>query len=123
MVVSAIVSSFKVKRIFVDSGKAVEVSSWNAYRKIRLKEQALSKASPFYGFANHPNEVKGSITLSFILGDDKHTTTEYVQFHVIDHLMAYNAIFGRPTMRMKNMVIATFCMKIKFLKKTGVGFL
>ncbi|KAK5812376.1 hypothetical protein PVK06_027805 [Gossypium arboreum] len=39
MVVLATVAGFEVKRIHVDSGNAVEVLSWEAYRKIGLKEQ------------------------------------------------------------------------------------
>ncbi|KAK5842587.1 hypothetical protein PVK06_004963 [Gossypium arboreum] len=76
-----------------------------------------------YHFVNHPIEVKGSITLLDTLGDGEHTTTEYVQFYVVDHPMAYNAIFRRLIMRMEMMTIAIFCMKIKFSTKTGVGFL
>ncbi|KAK5839009.1 hypothetical protein PVK06_007763 [Gossypium arboreum] len=88
-----------------------------------LKEWSLSKAISLYGLVNHPVEVKGSITLSDILGDDEHSTIEYVQFYIVDHLMAYNAIFGRPIMKMARMVVVTYCMKIKFPIKTGVGFL
>ncbi|KAH1097275.1 hypothetical protein J1N35_014196 [Gossypium stocksii] len=54
------------------------------------------------------------------LGDREHTTIEYVQFYIVDHPMAYNIIFGRT---MQRMVVATFCMKIKFLTKTRVDFL
>lgn len=85
------VMGFKVKRILVDNGSMVEVLSWDAYQKMGLKEQALSKASLLYGFMNHPVEVRGSITLLVTLGDDEHTTMKYVQFHVVDHPMTYNA--------------------------------
>ncbi|KAH1092400.1 hypothetical protein J1N35_019657 [Gossypium stocksii] len=88
-----------------------------------MKEQAFSRAGPLYGFTNHLVEVKDSITLLVTLGDDEHTTTKYFQFYVVDHLMPYNAIFRRPVMRMARMITATFCMKIKFLAKTKLGFL
>ncbi|KAK5842532.1 hypothetical protein PVK06_004904 [Gossypium arboreum] len=67
-------------------------------------------------------KVKGSITLPVILGDGEHTTIEYIQFYMVNYLMPYNAIFGRPIMRMARMVIAIFYMKIKFSTKTRVGF-
>ncbi|KAH1092225.1 hypothetical protein J1N35_019482 [Gossypium stocksii] len=107
MVVTVTIAGFGVRRILVDSGSTVE-------------EQALSKASPPYGFANHPIEVKGSITLPFTLEDDEHTTTEYVQFFAVDHPMAYNAIFIHLIMRTTKMVVAKFCMKIKFSTRTGI---
>ncbi|KAH1039611.1 hypothetical protein J1N35_041354 [Gossypium stocksii] len=55
------IRSFDVKRILVESGSTVEVLSWDVYRKIGLKEQALSKASQLYSFETHPIEVTGSI--------------------------------------------------------------
>ncbi|KAH1032332.1 hypothetical protein J1N35_044506 [Gossypium stocksii] len=53
MVVLVTITGFEVKRIHVNNGNVVEVLSWNTYRKMGLKEQALSKASPLYGFTNH----------------------------------------------------------------------
>ncbi|KAH1039843.1 hypothetical protein J1N35_041586 [Gossypium stocksii] len=58
---------------------------------------------------------------SMIEGDTEHSTIEYVQFFVVDPYMTYNAIFGHSIMRMARMMVAIFCMKIKFPTKTGVG--
>ncbi|KAH1091438.1 hypothetical protein J1N35_018695 [Gossypium stocksii] len=99
MVVSAAIAGFEVKKILFNSGSAVE------------------------DFTNHHVEVKRYITLPITLGDDEHTTTEYVRFFVVDHSMAYNAIFGQLIMRMARMMIATFCIKIKFPTRTGIGFM
>ncbi|KAH1072011.1 hypothetical protein J1N35_024339 [Gossypium stocksii] len=82
MVVTTTIAEFKVKMILVDSGSVVEVLTWDMYQKMGLKEQALKKVSSLYDFANHPAK------------DGEHTTVEYVQFFVIDHPMACNAIFG-----------------------------
>ncbi|XP_012442225.1 uncharacterized protein LOC105767264 [Gossypium raimondii] len=87
-----------------------------------LKEQVLSKASLLYGFTNHRVKVKGSITLLVTLGDGEHTTTEYVQFFIVDHPMAFNAIFGRLIMRTVKMVVTKFSIKIKFSTRTGIKF-
>lgn len=57
----------EVKRIILDSGSSVEVLTWEAYQKIGLKEQALKRASLFYGFANRSVKVKGCITLPVTL--------------------------------------------------------
>ncbi|KAA3484523.1 RNA-directed DNA polymerase-like protein [Gossypium australe] len=93
MVVSTTIARFEVKIILIDSGSVMEVLTLDAYQKTGLKEHALKKASPLYGFANHPVEVKVCITLPVILEDSKHTTTKYVQFFVVDHEIACNAIF------------------------------
>ncbi|KAK5836476.1 hypothetical protein PVK06_012267 [Gossypium arboreum] len=87
----------EVKRILVNSGSIVEVLSWEAYKEMSLKRQSLLAASPLYGFVNYPVEVRGTITLAVTLGDVKHTTIECVQFYVVDHPMAYNAIFDEAT--------------------------
>ncbi|KAK5771445.1 hypothetical protein PVK06_047649 [Gossypium arboreum] len=89
-----------------------------AIQTMLLKEQTLSRANPLYDFANHPIDVRRSITLPITLGDGKHTTMKHVQFHMVDHAMAYNAIFRKKIMRMEKMLVAMFCMKIKFLTKT-----
>ncbi|KAK5812285.1 hypothetical protein PVK06_027712 [Gossypium arboreum] len=94
-----------------------------AILRVSRRLEVLSKASPLYGFGNHPVKVKGSITLPVTLGDGEHTTTEYVQFFVMNHPMAYNAIFERLIMRMENMVVATFCINVKFPTRIGVGFM
>lgn len=73
MVVLVTVADFEVKRILVNNKSVVEVLSWEAYQKMGLKEQALSKAGLLYSFANHPAEVKGSITLPITLRDGEHT--------------------------------------------------
>ncbi|KAH1114293.1 hypothetical protein J1N35_007671 [Gossypium stocksii] len=80
MVVSAMVAGFEVKRILVDNGSVVKVLSWEAYRKMVLEEQSSSKANQLYGFANHPIEVKGSITLLVTLGYDERTTRNMSNF-------------------------------------------
>ncbi|KAK5785108.1 hypothetical protein PVK06_039658 [Gossypium arboreum] len=123
MVVLTIIMSFKVKRILVDGRIVVKVLSWDTYSKMGLKKHTLFKVSSLYSLANHPVEVRGLITLLVTLGDDEHTTMKYVQFYVVDYPMAYNAIFKRPIIRMKKMVVAIFFMKFKFSIETGVGFL
>ncbi|KAA3465916.1 Transposon Ty3-G Gag-Pol polyprotein [Gossypium australe] len=71
MVVSVVIVGFEVKRILVDSGSTVEVLTWEAYQKMRLKEKTLKRASPLYDFTNHPIEVKGCITFPVTLRDDR----------------------------------------------------
>ncbi|KAH1056372.1 hypothetical protein J1N35_034437 [Gossypium stocksii] len=123
MVVSIEIVGFEVKRILVDSGSTVKVLSSGAYKKMSLKEQSLSIANVLYGFVNYPVKVRGTITLPITLGDDEHTTTKCIQFYLVDHPIAYNAIFGRPIMRMANIVMVTYCMKIKFRTNIDIGFL
>ncbi|MFQ6659215.1 hypothetical protein Gotur_028202 [Gossypium turneri] len=54
-------------------------------------------------------EVKGSITLPFIIGNGEHIVIEMVDFSAVDHPSAYIARFGCPIMCMMRMIVATFC--------------
>ncbi|KAK5772044.1 hypothetical protein PVK06_048305 [Gossypium arboreum] len=100
---------FEDKRILIDSKSVVKVLTWKTYQKIGLKEKTLKK-------------VKWCITLPVIFRDSEHTTIEYVRSLVVDRPMAYNTIFGCPTMQMARIMIAIFCMTIKFPTKIGLGF-
>ncbi|KAH1063361.1 hypothetical protein J1N35_028348 [Gossypium stocksii] len=78
MVMSASIIGFKVNISLVDSDSVIEILARDAYHKMMLKEQALRKANPLYGFVNHRSGVKGYITLPITLGDDEHSITKYV---------------------------------------------
>lgn len=65
-----------------------------------LKDLALRKGNPIYGFANQLISMMSSITLLVTLGDGEHIVTEMVEFLANDYPIAYNVIFKRPIMRM-----------------------
>ncbi|KAK5834888.1 hypothetical protein PVK06_010568 [Gossypium arboreum] len=88
-----------------------------------FKESILKSVRPICGFANQPIEVKVEATLSVTLGDGQHTKTEMIEFLMVDHPSAYNAIFGRSIIRMEKMVATTFCLKLKFLTPTEKGYM
>ena len=121
--VRAVIEDFLVERILVDSGNAVDVLHWDAFQKLGYKESTLRKTSPIYGFSNQPIQVKSAIVLMVILGDGQNTVKEKAEFVMVDQPSAYNAIFGRPLMRATKMVIATFCMKVRFPTASGDGYM
>ena len=80
-------------------------------------------SSPNYGFTNQPILVKRRIILSVIMGDGNHTITTMVDFLVVDQPSAYNIILGRPLMKTTTMVMAVYCLTIKFLTLTRIGYM
>ncbi|KAH1056992.1 hypothetical protein J1N35_035057 [Gossypium stocksii] len=38
-----------------------------------------------------------------------------VEFLIVDHSTAHNVIFDKSIIRMAKMIVATFCMTVKFL--------
>lgn len=112
-----------MKRILVDTNNFMDILTTKAFYHIGFKDAQLKLASPVYDFANQPIMVKRFIILPMVLKDGEHTNTKMVDFLVVDHLMAYNAIFKRPIMRKIKMVVATFYMMAKFPTFMGEGYM
>ena len=87
-----------------------------------LDESFFRSTGPIYGFANQPINIKGLIMLPMVLGQGDNKVTILVDFLVVDLLSTYNAIFGRPLMKWTSMVIAVYCLTVKFPTPTGVGY-
>lgn len=122
IVISAKIANFEVKRILIDDGSAVEILSLKAFKAMGLKETNLRAAKLIYGFANQPIKVIGQITLPVKLGQGDNKLQVMAHFLVVDQSSAYNAIFGRPLMKLTQMITAVYCLTIKFPTPTGIGF-
>ena len=117
------INNFLVEKILVDDGSAVKILMYEAFKKMGLDESLLRSTGPIYGFANQPINVKGLITLPIILGQGDNKVTIPIDFLVVDLPSAYNAIIGRPLMKQTSMVTAVYCLTVKFLTPTGVGYI
>ncbi|TYG62354.1 hypothetical protein ES288_D07G223200v1, partial [Gossypium darwinii] len=114
LIISATILPIQVSRILVDIRSSVDFLTVKAFHKMGFKETTLTKASPVYGFANQPITIKGSIIDRLLLGDGEHIVLDMVKFLVVDHLTAYNVIFGKPIMWMVEMAVDIFCIMVKF---------
>ena len=117
-----VINTFLVEKILVDDGSVVEVLMWKAFKEMNLDESLLRSTGPIYDFVNQLIRAKVIITLPVILRQGEHTMTMMADFLVIDQPLAYNTIIGRPLMKKTSMVTAVYCMTIKFLTPTRIGY-
>ncbi|KAK5845271.1 hypothetical protein PVK06_001440 [Gossypium arboreum] len=101
----------------------VEILTTKAFHQMGLKDLQLKLTSPLYGFSNQPIEIKGSIVLLVVLGNGDHITTKMVEFLLVVHPSTSNVIFGRSIMRVMKLVVAMFCMVVKFPTPPGKGYI
>ena len=99
--------------MLIDSGSTVNIFSWNAYQKIRLKwADLLLTTSPLYGFTRESVIPEGTIKLAI---------TIVIDFLVINCPPTFNGVLGRPLLRILKAVISIHCLTMKFPTITRMG--
>lgn len=88
-----------VKRILIDDGSTVEITSYEVCQKLGLRVNDLKPTKPIYIFGNNFIHIREGITLPVIIGQGTNTLTFFAKFVVVDQPMAYNAILSRPMMK------------------------
>ncbi|KAL0456024.1 UNVERIFIED_CONTAM: hypothetical protein Slati_0941600 [Sesamum latifolium] len=123
LVISAVVSNMEIRRILVDSGSSMDILFAEAFRMMGLKRENLApKETTLMGFEGSTIRALGEIVLPISLGEEPCTRTIIANFLVVDTKHpSYNIILGRPTLNAIGAVISTYCLKIKFPTKYGVG--
>ena len=61
------------------------------------------------------------MTLTVTVGMYPKQLTRQLDFLVVDCPSSYNVIIGRPTLNKWKSAISTYCLKVKFPTKNGVG--
>lgn len=92
LVISPIISGYKVKRVLVDIGASVYILNYDAFKNMFLEEKDLkTRNHPFKGFGQTRIPVVGIISLSLGLGDGEHTTTKIIDFVVVRFTSGYKS--------------------------------
>ncbi|KAL0445050.1 UNVERIFIED_CONTAM: hypothetical protein Slati_2227700 [Sesamum latifolium] len=122
LVITAILASYEVGRIFIDSGSSADRLFGEAYDQMQLGDVSLEKVNTLlYGFAGEVVHPRGMVSLPLTIGTGTTRKTCILNFLVVDVPSAYNVILGRPTLNTFQAVISIYHMKIKFLTPGGVG--
>ena len=77
--------------------------------------------SPLVSFSGDRVNLKGIVTLIVTVGSYPRQLTCQLDFLVVDCLSSYNVIIGRPTLNHWKATTSTYCLKVKFPTKNGVG--
>ncbi|XP_059295682.1 uncharacterized protein LOC132049025 [Lycium ferocissimum] len=110
LVISVNINKFLVKRILIDPGSSTNIIQWRVLEKMALLDQIIPTVRVLNGFNMASETTKGEI----ILPVDAIGTVRLTKYHVMDRVMRYNALFGRPWIHDMEVVALTLHMTLKF---------
>ena len=121
LVIMLVIEGFNTKRI-MDNGNSADIIYLFAFQQLKLD---LGRLRPFdsalVSFSGDKVYPKGIVTLAVTVGTHLRQLTRQLDFLVVDCLSSYNVIIGRPMLNCWKAVTSTYCLKVKFPTKNGVG--
>jgi len=120
MVISAWLGPAEMFRILVDTGSSVNILFKHAFSKMRLSMKDVTN-KPLHGFIGDAKMPLGQLDLFVELGRYPRSMVRKQIFVLIDNHSAYNAFLGRPTLSDFQIMLARWCLKMKFPTNNGVG--
>ncbi|XP_028075510.1 uncharacterized protein LOC114277763 [Camellia sinensis] len=122
LVISALLSNYKIRRVLVDNGSSSDIIFLNAYRQLKVGKESLSPfQTPLVDFTRDRVTSIGSIDLPIIIREYPQQTTKLLTFLVVNCPSTYNIILGRTALNIFQAVTSTFHLAMKFPTDLGVG--
>lgn len=122
LVIQATITNYEVTRVFVDSGRSVNILFKEAFNRMQIDPFELQPLSIFlFGFAGHKIRPLEQVNLSLSLGEEPLRRTRSIVFIVVEVTSAYNVILVRPAMSTFKIVASTYHQKVKFPISSLVG--
>jgi len=110
-----LIGSVGVFRILVDTGSSINILFKHAFNKIRLSMKDVTPCSkPLLGFTGDAKIPLGQLDFFVELGSYPRSVARKQTFVLIDSRSAYNAFLGRPALSDFQIVLASWCLKMKF---------
>ncbi|XP_010269798.1 PREDICTED: uncharacterized protein LOC104606351 [Nelumbo nucifera] len=122
LVVAAIITNHKVKKILVDNGSSVNILFYDTFERMKLAPERLQPVDvPLVGFSGSVIRSKGKITLPIMVGIEPDQVTWMHEFLVVKVGSPYNIIMGRPTLYVLRVAMSFFHLVLKFPTEHSVG--
>ncbi|XP_073038000.1 uncharacterized protein [Primulina eburnea] len=122
LIIQAKTANYDIMRVFVDSGRSVNVIFKETIIQMNLQGYHLEAVNiSLLGFSGHAIYPEGEIVLPLSLGTVELKETVMTTFTVVDAPSSYNIILGRPAMNELRVVASTHHQKIKFPIGSRVG--
>ncbi|XP_071933287.1 uncharacterized protein [Coffea arabica] len=122
IVIEVITCNYKVKKVYIDNGSAIDVLYYKTFKELQLEDRQLVPVrTPLIGFAGPPVRPEGMITLMVTVGASPKCRTVPVNFAVVKEPSSYNMILGRPTLNALRAVCSTLHLSMKFPTPEGVA--
>nr|GEX31259.1 hypothetical protein [Tanacetum cinerariifolium] len=101
MIIEAEMGGHCVHRMYVDGGSSSEILYEHCFNRFRLevKNQMAPVTKPLVGFSGEIIWPLGQISLLVKIGDEKHSTSAWMNFMVVRSHSSYNGIIRRPGVR------------------------
>ncbi|GJZ43145.1 reverse transcriptase domain-containing protein [Tanacetum coccineum] len=123
VVVDAMIEGFKVRRIYVDGGRSLEIMYEHCFRNLsyRTRSRLRESQNPLVGFSGEVNYPLGDIDLEVTMVECERTRIVIMEFAVVKSLSMYNSLLGRMGMRSLGVVASTIHSMVKFPTSNGIA--
>ncbi|XP_070045535.1 uncharacterized protein [Nicotiana tomentosiformis] len=116
LVIFVLMNKTQFKRLLIDLGSSANIIRSRVVEKLGLQDQVVPAALVLNGFNMACETTKGEINLPVnVVG-----TIKEMKFHVIEGVMRYNALFGRPWIHNMRAVPSTLHQVLKFPTSEGI---
>ncbi|GJY82430.1 reverse transcriptase domain-containing protein [Tanacetum coccineum] len=121
MIIEAEIGGHFVNQIYVDGGASSEVLYEHCFVRLRqeVRSQMIPATTSLIGISGETIWPIGQISLLVKIGDEKHSTSVWMNFMVIKSTSQHNGIIGRTSIRKTRVVPSTAHGMLKFLVKGG----
>ena len=105
---------FNMHQVLVDNGSSTDIIYLPAFQQMKLNKERLPFTSPLLSFTGDRVIPKGVVKLTIIVGTYPAQVSKEIDFLVIDCLLTYNVILGRPMLNKLKAATSTCYLKVKF---------
>ncbi|XP_021754553.1 uncharacterized protein LOC110719879 [Chenopodium quinoa] len=117
IVIECKLANQRVGKILIDKGISSDLISHKCLTKLKYRLESLNPVShPLVGFGGGVVHPIGQVDLPVRLGEKGEGRHMVIRFLVVEELIAYNLILGRPTLNESKAVIIPSLMLLKFEK-------
>ncbi|GJS19910.1 reverse transcriptase domain-containing protein [Tanacetum coccineum] len=122
MIIKAEIGGHFIHRMYVDGGLASKILYKHCFNRLRpeIKNQMVPATAPLIGFSGEIIWPLGQISLLVKIGDEKHSTSAWMNFVIVRSSSPYNGIIGRPGVRKIQSVSSTAHGMLKFPVAGGI---
>ncbi|XP_071901028.1 uncharacterized protein [Coffea arabica] len=121
IVIDVVTNNYRVKKVYVDQGSAVDILFYRVFRELGLEDGQLTPVrTPLVGFTGSPINPEGMNTLMVTVGQSPKCRTIPVNFVVVKQPSPYNVFLGRPALNALQTIPSSLHLSVKFPIPRGI---
>lgn len=122
LVITALISSFSIRRMLVDTGSSVDVLFWDVFEKMGINKDRLRPVNTsLVGLARNRVAPLGTIHLTLTAGEETRCTKIDANWLIVDCETSYNAIIDRLRLTKLRAAISPHQLLLKFPTGRGIA--